>query len=462
VPLAALLLWASSGRWTERPHIFSSLLLVTYAYIFFRYRLGRLRARWLMVIPALQMVWVNLHGGHIQGLAVVVIFAMGEAYHWVRARSLTQSAEPALSRADVLRLAALVPACVAASLITPYGYHLLLFPFEQVGRGAIMGIVGEWMPPYRGTYYSPKYWAYLLLLGVLGTAWTAKGGTLVSKIRGTLGLLWLAVAGFCMLVPFRRVVDPVPLSPEELALASMLYGLLGLFIVFIVASWRQVDVSQAGLIGMVYVLSVRHNRCIDDAALLLFPLCAASASAYVDMRWRSVPRPWWAQPATLVASLALVLALAGVTLMHPEVRGMLGQRGFGVSPWHPTAAVDYVARSQLARHAFTSMSTGPLLIWRLYPQVRVSTDTRDHVYGEQLFMEHLNAQQDPDAMEAFLARYPVDFLLMTFDTDMTETVFVALLIWGWKPVYRDSLYFIMVSPQTAAGHATDRSQHEHP
>jgi hypothetical protein len=81
------------------------------------------------------MLWTNLHGGHILGLALVATCALGEACRWARARYLRVGVETALPRADVLRLTALMPACAAAALLNPYGARLLAFSVKTRNFG---------------------------------------------------------------------------------------------------------------------------------------------------------------------------------------------------------------------------------------------------------------------------------------------------------------------------------------
>jgi hypothetical protein len=119
LPSFACLLYIATARIVERPHIFSYLMLTLYLWLFFRYREGGRNRRWLYAIPPAQAVWVNLHGGYIQGLALVDGFALGEACIWARGRYLRPREEKALPLTDVKPLAALVPACVAASLMNP-------------------------------------------------------------------------------------------------------------------------------------------------------------------------------------------------------------------------------------------------------------------------------------------------------------------------------------------------------
>jgi len=143
VLLMPLFLYAFTTRITDRPHLFGPLFLASDLYLFARYRMN---GRWLFAIPLLQLVWINMHGSHVEGLALVVIWAVGEACLWARARYWGIGPTHALPRARVLQIAALVPACIAASCLTPYGYKLLTFPVYMASQRWIMTTITEYWP----------------------------------------------------------------------------------------------------------------------------------------------------------------------------------------------------------------------------------------------------------------------------------------------------------------------------
>jgi hypothetical protein len=81
------LLWLVGPRITERPHLFSSLRFAGYLSLYVQVRLGQVRPRWLWLLVPTHGVWVHLHGGHLQGLALLGMCGLGEAVAWGRARA---------------------------------------------------------------------------------------------------------------------------------------------------------------------------------------------------------------------------------------------------------------------------------------------------------------------------------------------------------------------------------------
>ena len=131
-----VLLYVITCRVVARPHLISAWFLVFEAWLCWGCRAGWFRWRWIWVLPLVHLVWVNVHGGHVEGLMLIMLFAVGEACHWGRARYGGVGRELALSRPKVLQLAALVPASLIASCVTPYGPHLLKARQNILYRGA--------------------------------------------------------------------------------------------------------------------------------------------------------------------------------------------------------------------------------------------------------------------------------------------------------------------------------------
>src|SRR5262245_45863160 len=85
LPCFAMMLFIGSARFLERPHIFSYLFEALYLLCYFSWRRSGRRA-WLYAIPPLHMLWTNMHGGHFQGLAMLVMFALAELVMHLRTR----------------------------------------------------------------------------------------------------------------------------------------------------------------------------------------------------------------------------------------------------------------------------------------------------------------------------------------------------------------------------------------
>src|SRR4051812_17072328 len=128
----------------------------------------------LRLLP-LMMLWANLHGGFVLGLALVLPIAADAVLN----------AQPPQRRSLALRWAAFGLAALAASCATPYGWNSLLASRKILALGEALPLIMEWRPAdfssvgplevclllglglalYRGISLPPM--RILLLLGML-------------------------------------------------------------------------------------------------------------------------------------------------------------------------------------------------------------------------------------------------------------------------------------------------------
>jgi hypothetical protein len=71
--------------------------------------------------------------------------------------------------------------------------------------------------------------------------------------------------------------QPPTMSWTQEAFATMLYSILGLIVLFSVVNLRSVDFTQVGIFVVFFLLSLRHNRAVTDAALATYVILAAAA-----------------------------------------------------------------------------------------------------------------------------------------------------------------------------------------
>jgi hypothetical protein len=450
LPAFACLLYIASARYLERPHIFSYLMAALYLWLFFRYREAGRDRRWLYPLLPAHTIWTNLHGGYVQGLGMVGTFALGEALGWARARLLGRGGETAPAAADVRLLAALVPACLVASLLNPYGHRALTFPFELTGLELYMQRIYEWKPPYDDVYNrSTMFVLYLVYVGTLCAtfflayrdrareSWIAVTNALL--VAGV-PLLYLLFGVFWFETPGVGWTPPV--------LARMLYAILVLFCVFTVVNLRTVDFVHAGLFTFFFLLALRHNRAVTDAAMGMFVTLTAAASRLLDQRAAAArlleggarARPDRSSPIAVALGSALLLGVsahASVFTYYYDFAGSGREKGLGVADTMPICAVDFIERHRITGNAFVTYQDAAMLIHRMHPQVKVNMDSRNDVYGEALYREYLATLGSPAAMRDYLARHRVDFFLLSFDRVPPLTVNSLLRSGAWAPVHFD-------------------------
>jgi hypothetical protein len=463
LPTLTAALYIASPRFVERPHVFSYLLTALYLWVLLTFRENS-DWRWLWVIPPAQILWANLHGGWVVGIALVAVFALGEGIAYARGRWLEGTREQAPTACNVVLLSALLPACVVATLVNPYGARLLRFPFELESLGFVRESNFEWHPSYHPSFNTTTMFAlYLLFLGALWAAFLLaprRGvGAQIGRTRAHRISLAVACAfgvAYLALIAFRLDLVAEHWTPELLEV--FLYALLAALGVNALVRHRTVDFSQTGVVALFLILSIRHNRSVSDASLAMLPFFAGAWSAVLASRKptrllagrpHDEPVAWQdpSRPAVVLAGSVLMLAVSAAIFTHGyrfDALSPLRRTGLGVGPNMPVCATDFVRAQHLTGNAFVSYALAGMLIERTYPEVKVNIDSRNEVYGDELYQAYRDALDTPEAMRRFLDRYHVDFFLLPYERCNPNVLDALESSGGWAPVYYDDRNFILV------------------
>jgi hypothetical protein len=114
----------------------------------------------------------------------------------------------------------------------------------------------------------------------------------------------------------------------------------------------------------------------------------------------------------VVAALLLAVAAAIAWTGYPYGPGNYRPRGLGPGPQVPVAAAEYVVANNIAGNAFTTYGEGAYAVWKLWPRVRVSMDSRNSVYGEDLYRRYRGALSTDQGMTEYLHTWPPDLALV--------------------------------------------------
>jgi hypothetical protein len=135
---------------TVRPQLFTYLLFLATLCVLKRVEGGR--TRWLLALPPLFALWINLHGGVLAGWGVLVAWSVSHLFiRWLKPARTNSSTMPAIVAALLLSTAAL--------LVNPYGFLLpdLLVKTATVARPDIE----EWRSLAESRYHFIGYLALL-------------------------------------------------------------------------------------------------------------------------------------------------------------------------------------------------------------------------------------------------------------------------------------------------------------
>jgi len=366
-----------------RPQVVTYLLLAALMALLLRWKSHGGRSLW--ILPPLFLVWANLHAGFLGGLLVLAIFVAGEGLlSW---RPLLRR-EPSHSagRGEVPRLAGVAAACVAATLVNPFGWRLYLLPGKITGSAYMQSAVTEWLP-----------------------SWDAR----LSRDWDT----------------------------------RIFWGMLVLALLSIVHRFGRTDLTHFALVVVFGLLAARSNRHIPLFGLVALPLVARNLTAAAR---RYLPPRAFAGPAHATACLVLAASLAGVSAWSAWSSFPITRRAsFAGGVDHaqvPVDAVDWMEAHHVDGRAFNAYIFGGYLTWRQWPRTTVSMDGRNEVYGEALVREHYDALGDPAVFDAFDAKHAPEFVLLDARRrDLDQPLFEHLLgSEEWSLVHSDRLTNLFV------------------
>lgn len=339
-PLALLGFGGASVHLLARPHMWTMVLLAVAAWMIHE-DLRRPRG-WIWALVPLTAVWTNLHGGWLSVVLVLGLVAAAKV-----GEALLGVAEWGTAR----RYAVLAAACLAASLVNPYGWQLHLHVWAYLNQA--------WVKDLTNEYRSPVFRSETMLMFeiVLMAALVAVG--LQLQRRSLVGPVLILFWAHSCLVSARHIplflTLALPVVAEELT-----------------AWWRQWTAaaerkSVAAIVG----------RMARDAQPAI-----ARGSVWAVLPFLAAP---WA-PIAWPTGLAVESFPAALVGRH---------------------------EAELAhRRVFTSDQWGDCLIYRAYPGQKVFIDGRGDFYGEQIARDYVGLLGAPSNWRQLTAKYRFDAFLL--------------------------------------------------
>ena len=154
--LVLIAMLACSIHWLARPLIFTHLLVLIYAWQLRWFQKGRVSTQQLfLLLPALMVLWVNLHGGFALGLVLLAMYAGGSAITTFR-RSASWDKPRALT--------ILLFVCGAASFVNPHGWRLHFYILDFLRSPELSTVTSEFASPNFHAVGMRGFQVLLLLL----------------------------------------------------------------------------------------------------------------------------------------------------------------------------------------------------------------------------------------------------------------------------------------------------------
>jgi hypothetical protein len=183
--VVALGLAAAASHFHVRPHLFTILCMAVTAGLLADVETGRVRFRRLTWLLPLVVLWTNVHGGVLGGIATVGLAVFG----WVVCWQLGMNS-PVTGWKQAAFAAAVALGCVLAPLVNPYGRDLLWTWQIIMSAPELKEIIQEHRPVDPSEPYA---WP---ILAFAGAYLFVLAGVARRQVRATwlLPLVWLVLA----------------------------------------------------------------------------------------------------------------------------------------------------------------------------------------------------------------------------------------------------------------------------
>ncbi len=345
------------GFSTPRPHLASFVFFALFILVLLRYRYGVGRERTLVLLPVLMILWVNMHGGYVVGLALLGMFSLLETVQW----GFSGGGSEAARRIRMLWLVFL--ATGLASVVNPNHVMHWIYPFQVMTMEASRSYISEWASP---NFRDPKNMIYLLLL--LGyfmlMAWGRRRPDAVEA----------------MLPFFFGVASLVAVRHQPIAILAILP--------FIVLAWRELPWAS---------LAARLERM---------------KGAPLRVEGRELGRM-----ECLLNGVMVVIVTMGAMVYYPlHQQQWLERRDL----FAPFGAVEFIQSKGLSGRIYGTYHFGGYFIYKLYPAMKVFIDGRADMYGDAFIEEHRRIYAGDEGWDSAFDQWNVDVVLTGRDAPIRQ------------------------------------------
>lgn len=200
-------LWGAAAAlpfFGTRPQMINILGGAVVIYVVEQVRHGRINDKWLWALIPLIIVWVNMHGGFLLGIAILGVYLVGEGV----ARLLGRSATQTLSFNGLMTLFLVTVLSAAASLINPFGFQMLTYAYETtLTSEAMQTFIVEWHSP---NFQTPIFWLFgSLMIGIWVVMVFSKRPVSLTELLFILGTTYAALQSKRNIPIFAIVTVPI-------------------------------------------------------------------------------------------------------------------------------------------------------------------------------------------------------------------------------------------------------------
>ncbi len=389
LPVTALLLALSLGvsmiHLFARPHVLSWLFTVIWFQLLDSSESldNAASPRRLWFLPALMLLWVNVHGGFVLGFALLGLYLLSAAIRHYRDVERRRGLAQRLRTLGMVTVASLV-----ASFINPYGYKLHLHVYRYLTSRWLMNHIDEFLSPnFHGV--AQQCFVVILLITIV----TLAAARRKPSLSHVFVLLLATYSGLY--------------AARSLPVSSLLITLI------VAPLWTRA-LTEA---------SSNQNLSVRLRAFISRWQAFTGRVGQVELGFRGHIWP--------VAAVFLGLLVCA----HQGRLGATQWMNAHFDPRHlPVQATDAIMQRGLREPIFAPDFWGGYLIYRLYPRNKVFVDDRHDFYGVDFLRDYLKTIRLTPEWDSFLNQKHVNWALLPAGSSLANMLEEA---GQWSVVYRD-------------------------
>ena len=368
---------------SPRPQLFSYLFFSYYLYGLLSFKYFH-KVQYLYTFPLVMILWVNLHGGYIVGIALLFFFALTEFLSNFLIPENIKKKRTALLLPFGIALLSL-----AASSLNPDFIDHWKYPFQVMSMEAAKNFISEWQSPGFHDWFGKLYLLFVFAFFV---------ANIYRKNRPDLTEL---------LIPLFFITEG-----------------------FIAAR----HMPFAVLSTIPFLAAALNNRM---AITFCNPFENYSLKRFVSTS-KSAPTKDLGNIEYLLNWLILLLASFTILLAAPSIKAWTAEK---INKNIPVAAVDFVVDKKIQGRFFNTYGFGGYLIYRLYPEQKVFIDGRADMYGDDFMKKYKTIDRGLPGWEKEFDQYDIDYVVCK----RTAPIRQLLLIRGdFGLVYDDEYNSVLV------------------
>lgn len=368
------------------------------SYIFFTFIIHSLfelkyfyNKTYLYYIPILMIFWVNLHGGYIVGIALLLIFYCTEFLNlWFK----TGCFKHAINTTKHLGLITIIS--IIATGVNPEFYQHLLYPFQVMSMGTSLDFINEWKSPDFHIIFGKGYLIFIFIFFLTELLKNKR-----SDFTEILLPLFFLMQGFIAVrhIPI-TLLTITPFLCKNITIITSQENIQELF-TKLNHPW----------------LKKSHSTNLSK-----------------DLGTKEYLFNW--------LILCSIILLFYMTPSAPHFQPYQDNKQAKV----PEEAVNFIENNHIEGHIFNNYDYGGYLIYRLFPKQKIFIDGRADMYGDEFVEKYISIYYGDANWEKNFDEYNIQYIISGNNAPLRQLV---LARGDFKLVYEDEYHSVLLKNNPA-------------